>query len=170
MSVSSEPHIELLSDEQILLLCAFEMTEADQAALSELLERQREGSLSEAERPALDALMGTYRGGLVRKAQALKVAVERGLWPSLDQAAIAPLALLSDAELWQAGRTRFPAEAAAQLAALNLKRQREELTEVEASTAATLVSQYEQVMLMRAEAAALLKQRGHDVSGLLGAA
>jgi plasmid stability protein len=87
--------------------------------------------------------------------------------PADLEAAIAPLALLSDAELWQAGRTRLPQEAADQLAALNLKHQREGLTEAEAATSAALIHQYERVMLIRAQAAALLKQRGHDVSALL---
>ncbi len=87
--------------------------------------------------------------------------------PADLEAAIAPLALLSDAELWQAGRTRLSQKTVEQLAELNLKRQREGLTEAEAATAATLIHQYERVMLIRAEAAALLKQRGHDVSALL---
>jgi hypothetical protein len=32
----------------------------------------------------LDSLMGIYRRGMVRKAQALKVAVDRGLQPPLN--------------------------------------------------------------------------------------
>jgi hypothetical protein len=44
------------------------------------------------------------------------------------------------------------------------------LTEAEVQEAATLLRQYERVMLVRAHAAALLKQRGHDVSSLLTAA
>ncbi len=86
------------------------------------------------------------------------------------EAAIAPLSLLSDAELWQAGRTRLPQDAVAHLEALHLKRQREGLTDTETAIAAALIHQYERVMLIRAQAAALLKQRGHDVSVLLSAA
>jgi plasmid stability protein len=86
------------------------------------------------------------------------------------EAAVAPLSLLSDTELWQAGRTRLPQEAADQLAALHLKHQCGGLTEAEAATAAALIYQYERVMLIRAQAAALLKQRGHDVSALLSTA
>lgn len=81
---ASEVPVELLPDDQILLLCDLEMQEADQQALTDLLARQREGTLGDTERPALDALMGMYRRGLVRKAQALKVAVERGLRPPLN--------------------------------------------------------------------------------------
>ena len=76
---ASEVPVETLPDDQVLLLCDLELQEADQQALSDRLARQREGILGEAERPTLDALMATYRRGLLRKAQALKVAVERGL-------------------------------------------------------------------------------------------
>jgi len=87
--------------------------------------------------------------------------------PADLEAAITPLALLSDAELWQAGCTRLSQETVEQLEELNLKRQREGLTEAEEATAAGFIHQYERVMLIRAEAAALLKQRGHDVAPLL---
>jgi hypothetical protein len=40
--------------------------------------------LADDERGRLDALMQTYRHGMVRKAQALKVAVARGLQPPLS--------------------------------------------------------------------------------------
>lgn len=83
---ANEVPVETLPDDEVLLLCALEMQDADQHMLSELLARQREGALGETERPTLDALMGTYRRGLVRKAQALKVAVERGLRPPLSAA------------------------------------------------------------------------------------
>jgi plasmid stability protein len=92
---------------------------------------------------------------------------EQDTLPADLDAAIAPMTLLSDAELWQACRTRLPQAAVEQLEALHFKRQREGLTEAEAATTAVLVHQYERVMLSRAQAAALLKQRGHDVSGLL---
>ena len=81
--------------------------------------------------------------------------------------ALSPLALLDDASLWRAARTRLPAEAAEQMESLHLKRQREGLTEPEAQMLMGLVRQYERTMLVRAQAAVLLKQRGHDVSALL---
>ena len=81
--------------------------------------------------------------------------------------ALAQLALLDDQALWRAARTTFAADAARQLEELHLKRQREGLAEHEAQAAAALVQQYERVMLVRAQAAALLKQRGHDVASLL---
>lgn len=85
-------------------------------------------------------------------------------------AAISPLKLLSDDELWHAARTTFSARAAAQLEALHDKRQRGGWTESEAQQATTLVRQYERTMLVRAQATALLKQRGYDVTPLLHAA
>ena len=84
----------------------------------------------------------------------------------LDEA-ISPLSLLDDDALWQAARTHLPTEAAAQMEDLHLKRQREGLTETEAQILTGLVRQYERTMLVRAQAAALLKQRGCDVSELL---
>jgi plasmid stability protein len=87
---------------------------------------------------------------------------------SIDlEAAISPLSLLDDEELWRAARSSFSVEAAQQLEELNLKRQREGLTEAEAQIAAALVRQYERAMLVRAQAAALLKQRSYDVSSLI---
>jgi plasmid stability protein len=84
--------------------------------------------------------------------------------------ALSPLALLDDQALWRAARTRLAADAAEELEGLHLKQQREGLSASEAEQAAALLRQYERVMLVRAQAAALLKQRGHDVSVLLTAA
>lgn len=84
--------------------------------------------------------------------------------------ALSPLSLLDDEALWRAARSHLPTEAASQLESLHLKRQREGLTEAEAQTLAVLVRQYERAMLVRAQAAVLLKQRGHDVSRLAAGA
>lgn len=75
--------VELLADEQVRALRDLQMEASQQAILSDLLARQREGTLTADERDRLDALMGIYRRGMVRKAQALKVAVDRGLQPPL---------------------------------------------------------------------------------------
>ena len=79
---------------------------------------------------------------------------------------VARLDDMDDAELWQAARSRLSEEASAQLEDLHFERQREGLSESEARTLAELVGQYERSMLIRARAAALLKLRGHDLSGL----
>jgi len=90
--------------------------------------------------------------------------------PAELSAAITPLATLNDADLWRAAQTQLPATVAARLEGLHLKRQREGLTGHQEREAAALIRQYERAMLIRAQAAALLKQRGHDVAGLLAAA
>ena len=56
----------------------------EQKELSDLLARNREGSLDQANRVRLDQLMLAYRTGLVLKARALKSAVARGLKPPLS--------------------------------------------------------------------------------------
>jgi plasmid stability protein len=87
--------------------------------------------------------------------------------PGLDELpsdlaqAIAPLALMDDESLSRAARSGLAPEAAELLQELHDKRQREGLTESEAQTLAGLVKEYERAMLVRAQAAALLKQRGH---------
>lgn len=81
--------------------------------------------------------------------------------------AITPLELLDDEALWRSARCSLPAETATQMEDLHLKRQREGLTDSEVKTLDGLVRQYERTMLVRAQAAALLKERGHDVSQLL---
>ncbi len=98
--------------------------------------------------------------------EALVSAVSDALPDDLE-AAIAPMTLLSDAELWQAGRTRLSEAASSQLEELHFKQQSEGLSATEAATEAALLNQYKRVMLIRAQAAALLTQRGHDVSVLL---
>lgn len=81
---ASDVPIESLPDDQVLALANREMSQSEQRALSTLLARQREGTLDEAKRQRLDELMTSYRRGMVEKARALKVAVERGLRPPLD--------------------------------------------------------------------------------------
>lgn len=76
--------IESLPDEQVLALCDSQMLFDQQAALSELLARNQEGQLSEAETCQLDELMQIYRRGLVRKARSLQVAASRNLRSPLN--------------------------------------------------------------------------------------
>lgn len=83
--------------------------------------------------------------------------------------ALADLELLSDEELWRAARNRLSDDARAQLEALNFKQQRERLTPAEKEALEQLVHQYDRAVLLRAEAARLLKERGHEVSTLLTA-
>lgn len=81
--------------------------------------------------------------------------------------AIAALHLLDDDALWRAARTCLAPRQAADIENLHLKRQREGLSASETEALATRMKEYTRIMLVRARAAALLKQRGHDVSVLL---
>ncbi len=76
--------MELLPDDQLLACCDMQMQPDQQEILDKLMVRNREGVLSETERRKLDELMKIYRRGLVRKARAWKVAVERGLKSPLN--------------------------------------------------------------------------------------
>lgn len=81
--------------------------------------------------------------------------------------AIAALHLLADEDLWRAAKQRLAADKAASIEELHLKRQREGLSASEVEELGTLMKEYTRVMLVRSRSAALPKQRGHDVSGLL---
>lgn len=74
-----DPPMESLPDDQVLALANQQLDPEQQKELSELLSDNREGTLDEALRVRLDEMMRAYRRGLVRKAQALQVAVARGL-------------------------------------------------------------------------------------------
>ena len=87
----TELPIESLPDEQVLALCDLQMETEQQEVFSNLLARNREGQLSDAQVSQLDELMQVYRRGLVHKARALKVAVGRGLQPHLRQPVLSPL-------------------------------------------------------------------------------
>ena len=97
------------------------------------------------------------------EAAAVGMRAEEELPADLAQV-VASLHFLDDAALWRAARSHLPSEAAAELEALHLKRQSAGLTSSEVQTLAGLMHQYERSMLVRAEAAFLLKQRGYDLS------
>ena len=81
---ATEIPVEWLPNSEILALANAQLSKTKQSALSQLLAAQREGTLSPEERGRLDVLLHEYRTGMVRKAEALKVAVERGIYPSLS--------------------------------------------------------------------------------------
>ncbi|MDO9018051.1 MAG: hypothetical protein Q8S73_06225 [Deltaproteobacteria bacterium] len=92
---------------------------------------------------------------------------EPGELPADMADAISALHLLEDADLWRAARQSLAAERAAEIEEFHQKRQSEGLSASEIEALATLMNEYTRTMLVRARSAALLKQRGHDVSGLL---
>lgn len=81
--------------------------------------------------------------------------------------AIRDLEILDDEALWNAAQTRLPDEARVQFDALSFKQQSEGVTPAERAQQEHLLHQSDRTMLVRAHAARLLKERGHDVSSLL---
>ncbi len=77
--------VSVLSNEQVLALTELQMEPEQDTRLSELLDRQQAGTLTEDERPELQNLMQIYQEGLLRKATALSEAVKRGLIEPLSQ-------------------------------------------------------------------------------------
>jgi hypothetical protein len=77
--------VSVLSDEQVLALTDIQMEPQQDTRLSELLDRQQAGTLTENERQELQVLMQIYQEGLLRKATALSEAVKRGLIQPLSQ-------------------------------------------------------------------------------------
>jgi hypothetical protein len=83
----AEAEVQSLPDDQLLaLLCDAMLTENAQEQLSELLGRQREGTITDVERSQLYHLLDAYRRRLVLKARAWKEAGARGLKPRLRSA------------------------------------------------------------------------------------
>jgi len=77
--VTTERPVEELSDDEVLALAELHLTDEQDANLSGLLERNREGTLEPDGQREPDRMMRLYERGLLRKSQALKVAVHRGL-------------------------------------------------------------------------------------------
>jgi len=81
-------------------------------------------------------------------------------------AAVAQLAAADDDTLWRMVQAQFPAEKSAQLETLHLRRQARAWRAGEARQADELTAALEQFMFLRAQAMALLLQRGYDMTAL----
>jgi hypothetical protein len=68
-----------LSNQEVVALTELQMEPEQDQRLSELLYNQQAGTLTDAERSQLWALMQVYQEKLLLKAQALREAVQRGL-------------------------------------------------------------------------------------------
>ena len=79
-----ERPVSSLSNEDVLALSKAQMRPAQGRRLSELLEKQGEGVLTESERPELLALMHVYDQLWIRQSEALAEAVRRGLRKPLE--------------------------------------------------------------------------------------
>lgn len=80
--------------------------------------------------------------------------------------ATASLDVLDDAALWQAARRQLAAGQQEQLEALNFKQQSEGLTREEQQDQQRLLHAFDRVMLVRANAAKLLRERGYNICEL----
>lgn len=76
-----ESPFDTLPDDQLLAAATWTLPEDQRQELIVLIDAYHERELTHAERSRHDDLMQIYRRNLVRKAQALQVAVERGLVP-----------------------------------------------------------------------------------------
>ena len=76
-----ETPFEALSDDQLIAAATWTLPEDQRQELIDLINAYHERELTRSERIRHDMLMQSYRRSLVRKAQALQVAVERGLMP-----------------------------------------------------------------------------------------
>ena len=77
---------------------------------------------------------------------------------------MAALTLLNDEALWRAGSRVLSPSKQEQLNLLLDKQGTEKLTVAERTMLDELLQEYERIVLIRAQAAVLLKQRGYDVS------
>jgi hypothetical protein len=86
--------------------------------------------------------------------------------PDYLQEKLNALHQLDDEALWKTARDHLPEESSEKLEDLSYKRQAGGLTEEESEQQMELVRDYEWYMLSRAQAAFLLRERGHDISQL----
>ena len=77
------------------------------------------------------------------------------------------LRLLDNQSLMHMAQSHLSREESAQLEALNLKQQREGLDRHERQRRDDLLAQYERTLLIRAEAAGLLQERGVEVAAIV---
>ena len=80
---------------------------------------------------------------------------------------LARMESLDDESLWRAAQPSFTARQSRRLQALHFKMQDEGLTVEERAEELALLRAADRSMLIRAQALALLKQRGRDISPLL---
>ena len=72
------------SDAEVLAVANMKMSEAENKRMSELLDKQREETITPLERNELDALFRVFQFGNLRKSQGIYEAVQRGLIKSSD--------------------------------------------------------------------------------------
>ena len=90
--------------------------------------------------------------------------------PEVTIDAMTQLAFLDDEDLWRAAQLQVLPEENARIQFLTLKRQAEGLSSEEQAEVEHLLHRYDHVMLVRAQAMALLRKRGFDLSDLFSPA
>ncbi len=125
--------------------------------LPETVYNQIQRAAEKAQRPVEDILVEA----VVAVAPVMHTA------PSEMRSSLAQMAYLNDAALWQAARATMPAEQRARLEALHQQQQAgRKLTAEEEAEEQALLALYRETLLVRAQAAVLLKQRNYDISDL----
>jgi len=92
---------------------------------------------------------------------------EQGTLPPDIEQELSELDLFTDEELWRAARMTAPVDKSERIQMLVEKQQLEGLIDLEKQEAALLSHFFNRVMLVRAKAAVLLKERGYDIDQLL---
>ncbi len=108
----------------------------------------------------------TVEDELVGTVEAVWVDDDTAVLPDDLAEEISQLTLLDDEHLWRAARMKVAPEKTERVQALITKQRAEGLTETEEEEIRQLQYFAHRVMLIRAEAAVLLKRRGFDISSL----
>lgn len=125
--------------------------------LPETVYNQIQRAAEKAQRPVEDILIEAVAA----------VAPVMNIAPIEMRSSLAQMAYLNDAALWQAARTTMPVEQRTRLEMLHQQQQAgHPLTAAEEAEEQTLLALYRETLLVRAQAAVLLKQRNYDVSNL----
>lgn len=95
-----------------------------------------------------------------------RVVPEDDRLPQRTRAALIQLATLDDTSLWDAARRRASTRSVGLWRRLTAKREAEGLTEEDEQALNHLEESFDTIALIRAEAALLLKERGHDITSL----
>jgi len=123
--------------------------------LSDILYRRLQRAVARTHR-SMDQVLSDAASALVS---------DVGTLPTDLQTALAQMAFLNGAALWQAARrSALQPEQQRRLQTLHDKQQRSELTPSEQAEEEALRKLYRETQLVRAHAAVLLKERGYDVT------
>ena len=127
-----------------------------QLDLPETVYRQIQRAAEKTHRPFNDVLIEAVSA----------VAPVMEMPPSPLRTALAQMAYLNDAALWQAARATIQQPERERMEALHDQLQRTGLSIQERQEEQKLLALYQETILVRAQAAVLLKQRGYDISNL----